>query len=179
MTEIDKRKSWLKHLITEEVYVIAEVEPLNDQNAEHKDLAGTINSVEHHVDEPAQDTTRLSEILVVHIEAADPVVNENNNDLMWKVLGSVDIDENDVDILVAVPEEHLRMEEQLSADNYHKIIIFGPDIKLPGEYTSALYEVKKNPSKIVLRADQLEVIAPDQGKKRALWSALKLMFEID
>ena len=176
MTESSSNSSWLKYLINEEVYILDEKD--SQANSEEGALQPTAVNKEEYIDELIQEKTETKELLVLLPGNISEEIAENNYTLLWKVLGAVNLDENDVHIHEVPEDQRDTAIPEFNSAKYNKSIIFDPTLYRKAGYPAELYQVHQGVKGTVLRVDTLRVIAEDQDRKRALWAALKLMFEI-
>ena len=176
MTENSSNASWLKYLINEEVYILDEKGP--NENSEEFVNPAAAGKKDGPMDDLIPEKPETKELLVLLPVNNSREIAENNYTLLWKVLGAVNLDENDVHILEVPEDERETAIQEFDLSKYSKSIIFDPTLCSKAEYPAELYKVDHGVRGKALRVDTLQVIAEDQDRKRALWAALKLMFEI-
>ncbi len=155
---MDEHNFWLKYFITEELFLVGD---------EFEDT-GEVQLSEDY---------RQNSLLVLIRQDQSGVLSDRNAAFLKKILTAVSLSKNDY-ITVYLPDHQREVPREILVNNNPgKVIVFDSSIK-PYGLQDMKYTVQKNGDVKWLMADKLEEISNDVEKKKALWGALKKMFDL-
>lgn len=163
MEEYSDDFQWLKHFITEELFLIPEDGGTQNQHEPVKEPVPTFQ---------IDDNIRL----VLVLEKAQITASENHlKDFLFKVVQALELKWEEVLILDFAKDAEST--GQITNFRFRNLVVFHHAFQIKGS-SDDLYEIVRTPMGSILRADLLPEIEADQNKKKALWAALKIMFDI-
>lgn len=189
---MSEEKDFLAHFISDEIYVIGE----QTTSTEETSPAAPISESEPLIDTASQASpptpTMVEEPVAVTLKpihthgenlkhcivmfSAEGKISPESKDLLFKILAAIDRKPKDV-LMANVHGCSTESVEALINENNHKhLISFG--VKQPAFLKVAtVYQPILEKGKHYLLSDNLEEVAIDNTKKRALWVALQSIFK--
>ncbi len=150
-------ESWLKYFITEELFLV------NDKTEDKHD------------DRMHTDNKQKSLLVLLRADHTGNL-SEENAVFLQKVLKAVNLSENDY-LHVYLPDHQHDVPREILRSSPRKVIIFDSTLRPPG-LPESKYKVQDYEGIQWLTADKLDEISGDVKKKKALWSALKELFDL-
>lgn len=196
-------KSFLKHFITEPVYVIpgenlhlaaeskqkvaGQEPPLVEQTATSEQTAEVVQQpvkVEEPVAEPVAKKEQkktyhykginIKKVLIIVDQPDHEFIGPEDEAFLSKIMTAVKLDLNDLAILNIKQNSGSTFKELLNFDAT-KYLVFGPDQKF-FEKDYVQYQLIAEESNQILHCSALSTIAADASQKKLLWLALQKMF---
>lgn len=177
--------SFLKHFITEPVYVIpgevvaTSMDRPQQQQAdisEEKPVVKPEITEEKKISELIFKGSNKRNVLVIVDQPAEEYINAGDESFLGKVLGAIKLNINDIAI-VNFPKNNDLNKESLLKFNAGKYLIFGvEESKLFKDNLPPYQIIEMENSKQVLNCASLSTIANDPTQKKLLWAALQKMF---
>ena len=113
--------------------------------------------------------------LILVNDPGSEFLNSKDLDFLMRIIGALKYSKADIAVVNCLKFTYDQIFEEIEHDY---VVAFGDH---PVEHigTDERYEVSKNNSNKVLLAEELSKIEANKDKKRALWEALQIMFEIN
>lgn len=163
---MNQNDPWLKYFITEEIYPLVETDRLTDGPDEKNNMDP----------EQLKDFEGKS-LLLLFRGNREEAVSEQEITFLGKIISAVNLSEKDC-VTLYLPGQTPELPKEIFTNGPQRVIAFDPSIRL-FEMQHDLYTIQDHQGIRWLVADKLEEIAGDVEKKKALWMALKKMFELD
>ncbi len=162
---MNQNDSWLKYFITEEIYPLVETDLL------------TSGPDEKNVDPEQLEDFEGKSLLLLFRGNREEALSEREATFLDKIISAVNLSEKDC-VTLYLPGQTPELPKEIFTKGLQRVIAFDPSIRL-FEMQHDLYMIHDHQGTRWLVADKLEEIAGDVEKKKALWMALKKMFELD
>lgn len=155
---------WLKYFITEEIVLPGHSGPHPSISSRETDQM------------PNRDNPASKSLLVLLRNPGQKAVSKKISLFLHKILNAVNISEDDF-AKIYLPAQWHSVPEEIYLNGPGKIVLFDSSVR-PEGMTAPLYELQQAGRVQWLLADRLEDIECDVKKKKALWTALKKMFNL-
>jgi DNA polymerase III psi subunit len=148
---------WLRYFLTEDLFLVGD-------------------NTEDEPEDQLPPYTKNKSLLVLLRADHTGKLPEQNALFLKKVLQAINLSENDY-VTVYLPDHQYNVPGEILQYNPVKVIIFDGAVR-PRNLPDGKYKVLDHRGIKWLMADKLEEISADVKKKKALWSALKEMFDL-
>ncbi|UII30511.1 hypothetical protein LVD17_19655 [Fulvivirga ulvae] len=179
--------SFLKHFITEPVYVIpGENLPASKVELKEEKTVAVVEEAAEVYQQPEPEQKQVKElvfkgdnkkrILVIVDQPEEEFINAADESFLSKIIGAIKLDISDIAI-VNFPNNNGLNKETLLDFNASKYLVFGvSDSKLFKDNLPPYQAIDIENGKQVLSCSSLTAIASDPTQKKLLWTALQKMF---
>ena len=179
--------SFLKHFITELVYVVPGEEHTVTKPETREEKTETVveeappvyqqaEPAEKKIKELVFKGSNRRQVLVIVDQPGEEFINAADESFLSKVIGAIKLDINDIAIANFPNNEDLNKETLLKF-NATRYLVFGvDDSKLFKDALPPYQIIDMENGKQVLNCSSLTAIAGDATQKKLLWTALQKMF---
>lgn len=176
---MEDKKAYLPYFLEESIYVVDKGLKVAEPTAVYQEQASIINDPLTEQKEKVE----LKPILTfgenlkhcIVLFSSEQKISADSKDLLFKILGAINRTPKDALMANVHGCSDEQMQALLAEHNHKHLISFGvtntkalSDVKL--------YEPKEEKGKHYILSDDLEAVATNLDKKKALWKALKLVF---